>query len=304
MPLALSMNPASPPLVSVLLKSYNARELLPRAVGSAVAQVTTFDVEILLADDCSTDGSAELALDLASKHRDRIVLVPRRERLGLVRNTCDCIRRARGSYVAWLDCDDCWTDPHKLQTEVDFLESHPEFSGCCGPVIAEDDSGGRLVLGPEGTEVHLAQLLQKCWIYTPSVVFRKPVLPAWFEQLSLDDWPICAWVMRDGPFAVLPGLRAAYRLSPTSAYQTSTRGTFPTQTLRRWSVVKMWHRLAPHLPQELGQRAVMDHGHRLVATAWRERAWWSALEAWLWMLGKSPLHCLRWSCSLLLGRHP
>ncbi|MCZ2982502.1 glycosyltransferase, partial [Acinetobacter baumannii] len=92
-----------------------------------------FPFELLVGDDRSSDGTAEIIADYAARHPN-LVAVLRSENLGPNRNFSDLTARARGEYVAICEGDDYWTDSSKLQRQVDFLRANPEFTHCFHPV--------------------------------------------------------------------------------------------------------------------------------------------------------------------------
>ncbi len=116
--------------VSVLVVTYNHENYIVQAIDSILAQEVNFDYEILIIEDCSTDRTRSIVLDLQAKYPERI-------RLSLAeQNECSNKRFATeflaspAEYVATLDGDDYWTSPHKLQKQVDFLDAHPECAIC------------------------------------------------------------------------------------------------------------------------------------------------------------------------------
>jgi glycosyltransferase involved in cell wall biosynthesis len=130
------------PKVSVLMIAYNVEPYIAQALDSALMQDVDFDYEIVVGEDCSTDGTRAIVQDYARRHPDRIRLLTRERNLGMNRNFVETLRAVRGEFVALLDGDDYWTSPTKLRRQVDFLESNPGFSICFhnAEVIYEDGS--------------------------------------------------------------------------------------------------------------------------------------------------------------------
>jgi glycosyltransferase involved in cell wall biosynthesis len=91
-------------------------------------QKCDFPFEIVLAEDCSTDGTREICREYAVKYPDVIHYVWSENNIGAVENEARAIRAAKGKYIALCEGDDYWTDAQKLQKQVDFMESHPEYS--------------------------------------------------------------------------------------------------------------------------------------------------------------------------------
>lgn len=116
--------------VSVILMNYNQEKYLRSALDSILMQKVDFDYEIVIGDDCSSDGSSELLKKYYRKYPDRIRLILRKNNYGPCKNLYDLLYRTRGNYIAYLEADDYWTDENKLQKQYDFLESHREYIGC------------------------------------------------------------------------------------------------------------------------------------------------------------------------------
>ena len=115
------------PRVSVLCITYNQQAHIAEALDGMLMQETQFDFEILVGDDASSDETSSIVAAYAHRHR-QVVHVLRTSNVGANANFVDIARKARGEYVAICEGDDYWTDPHKLQRQVDFLDAHPEYT--------------------------------------------------------------------------------------------------------------------------------------------------------------------------------
>jgi glycosyltransferase involved in cell wall biosynthesis len=117
----------SEPVVSVAMITYNHLPYLEEAVEAVMAQRADFEIELLLADDCSLDGAGELVVALGSRHPQRIRVIRSECNVGMHANLLRAERSARGKYVAYCEGDDFWHDPEKLAKQVAFLESRPDY---------------------------------------------------------------------------------------------------------------------------------------------------------------------------------
>jgi len=122
------------PLVSICCLTYNHAPFIRKCLEGFLMQETSFPVEILIHDDASTDGTDNIIKEYTEKYPDRIFPLfeeenqyskPHHKHLDLYN-----YERARGKYIAYCEGDDYWTDPLKLQKQVDFMETHPEYSVC------------------------------------------------------------------------------------------------------------------------------------------------------------------------------
>ena len=121
------------PLVSVSLVAYNASAYIKDAIEGCLMQQTSFPFEIIIHDDASQDQTPQIILDYASNFPDKIIPIIQTVNQfsqGHEINAKINIPKARGKYIAFLEADDYWIDPLKLEKQVDFMEKHPEVSMC------------------------------------------------------------------------------------------------------------------------------------------------------------------------------
>jgi len=120
--------------VSVICVTYNHAEFISNALKGFEEQVTNFNFEIIIGDDASTDETSKIIQSYVDKNPHKYKFISRNKNLGATQNWIDLLSQAQGQYVAINDGDDYWTDPLKLQLQVDYLDSHPECSVCFHPV--------------------------------------------------------------------------------------------------------------------------------------------------------------------------
>ena len=121
-------------LVSILCTAYNHEQYIRSALESFVSQKTGFAFEVLVNDDASSDGTAAVIREFAEKYPELIRPFYQKENqfskgIGYIYENI-FYPKARGKYFAFCEGDDYWTDESKLQRQVDFLESHPDYSAC------------------------------------------------------------------------------------------------------------------------------------------------------------------------------
>ncbi len=117
--------------LSVIFITYNHRDYVKKALESVLAQETDFPYEVVVGDDCSTDGTQDILKEIAKDHPN-VKLGLRSQNTGgrPTLNVYETTKRCTGEYLAYLEGDDYWTDTKKLQKQVDLLEAHPEYTGC------------------------------------------------------------------------------------------------------------------------------------------------------------------------------
>ena len=109
--------------VSIICTNYNKGDWVREAMDSFLNQKTNFDFEIIIIDDASTDHSYEIIQDYQNKFPEKVRTFRNEVNLGITRTWKKVCREAKGQYIARCDSDDFWTDPLKLQKQVDLLDS-------------------------------------------------------------------------------------------------------------------------------------------------------------------------------------
>ncbi len=216
--------------VSVCTVTYNHERFLAQALESALAQKTNFDFEIVVGEDCSTDGTRAVAESYAARHPERIRLLAAEKNLGLTRNTARTIDACRGEYIANLEGDDYWVRDDKLQRQADYLDANPDcawaFTRAC--VV---DAGNQPITVPAAVRVrqekysladYLAQKFQPRFC---TVMFRRglfPLWPDWFFQMPTADLPLHVLnCQRGGLIGWLDEEMSAYRVHPGGVWSQS-----------------------------------------------------------------------------------
>ena len=164
------MNSTQKPLVAIRTIVYNHKSYLRDYFEGVVMQKTNFPFVAVVHDDCSTDGSTEIIKEYADKYPDIIKPIFEKENQwhkhdgSLARIMNEAIAATNAKYVAICEGDDYWTDPYKLQKQVDFLETHPDFGCCCtryryyyqnrNEFSELDHFGDIFVDGQEGVEIN------------------------------------------------------------------------------------------------------------------------------------------------------
>lgn len=208
--------------VSVCMITYNHEAYIAEAIESVLMQKTDFPVELVIGEDCSTDGTRAIVLDYAARYPDRIRPLLPEKNLGVGLNSVATLEECRGQYVALLDGDDYWTDPLKLQKQVDFLEENPEYVMCHHNAMIID-SAGDLVTGPDlpvspQRDFSSEELIKGAWVRTLTACFRNVLeeLPPEFNKVLAGDKFLWSLLGHYGPSKYLGDTiePAAYRIHP------------------------------------------------------------------------------------------
>lgn len=184
--------------LSVLMITYNHDKYIAQALDSVLMQEVDFDYEIVVGEDCSTDTTRQILLEYQKKHPEKIRLLLPEANLGMTNNLVATFKSCTGDYIALLEGDDYWMSPDKLQSQIDFLDTHPGCSVCFHNCEEFYEDGGRPswdYCTKDQKEIStLEDLIAKCnFIPTCSAVFRNRLFtefPDWYFTLGMGDWTL------------------------------------------------------------------------------------------------------------------
>lgn len=204
------------PLVSVIMITYNQEKYIEEAVKSVVKQKTRYNYEVLVADDASTDNTSAIIEKLKIEYPGKIIYLRREKNLGLQSNFIDAYKRAKGKYVAICEGDDFWCSKHKLERQVDFLESRPDYSVCFHRVINYySNNNSKSFSNPnQKKSLTLEELAKGNVITNLSVMYRKlgsDKLPGWLYDVKLFDYGMHSIHASYGKIGFLNYPMAVYR---------------------------------------------------------------------------------------------
>jgi glycosyltransferase involved in cell wall biosynthesis len=207
------------PLLSICCITYNQEKYLRQCLEGFIMQKANFEYEILVFDDASNDNSQNIILEYSNEY-DNIITFFQTEnqwskgRYGLLEWLFPA---AKGKYIALCEGDDYWTDPLKLQKQVDFLEANPDYVLCFHPVSILKTNGeivdDFITKVPENYETIETLARLGNYIHTPSVVFRNVIkeFPFEFSQSPIGDYFLYMMLAEHGKLKCLQDNMAVYR---------------------------------------------------------------------------------------------
>lgn len=136
----MSLNKESDIQVSVCVVTYNQEKYIAECLESLVTQQTSFKFEIIVGEDCSTDGTRAIVQQYVEQYPDLVIPLFHENNVGAVENVKRVYKAAKGKYIAHLDGDDMAL-PNKLQRQFDILEANPDCSICVHNMLAIDSEG-------------------------------------------------------------------------------------------------------------------------------------------------------------------
>lgn len=129
------------PLVSIASITYNHEQYIAQAIESWLMQNVNFPIEIVIGDDCSADNTPLIIKEFQKKHPELIRIISTERNVGMMPNFIRTLEACKGKYIALCEGDDYWTDPNKLQVQVDFLKTNPDFVMSYHDTTVVDDDG-------------------------------------------------------------------------------------------------------------------------------------------------------------------
>ena len=232
--------------VSVVCNVYNHGPYLRDALEGFVTQKTTFPFEVLIHDDASTDESAEIIREYEEKYPELIFPIYQTENQYSRKvpiNMTYQIPRIRGKYVAVCEGDDYWTDPEKLQKQVDFLDAHGDYTLCaCSTVWLNMASGAKLnkCQTDVDRDVSLEEIINekngRVFQYA-TIVVRSELFcqrPDWMSHFGVGDTPLMIRAASSGKIRMLADVMAVYRFQAEGSW-TSRFFNNPQQRIASFS---------------------------------------------------------------------
>ena len=212
------------PLVSICCLSYNHEKFLKEAIESFLMQITDFPFEIIIHDDASTDGSSSIIKEYEQKFPHLFITICQTQNQysqGIQPWPQFVFPLARGKYIALCEGDDYWTDPLKLQKQVDFLESHPDFVFVFHDASILNQTSGRSTvrIGDRNIDeiVDLESVIIQKNISTASLLFRNKTvdfdhLPGWYHDILQEDYVLAVLLAEKGPGKFMREVMSVYRI--------------------------------------------------------------------------------------------
>lgn len=204
-------------LLSVCIRTHNQERFIRQAIESVLMQKTLYPFEIIISDDCSTDGTMRILTDYVRRYPDRIRILESESNIGGPQNLRKVIEASDSKYVTCLDGDDYYTDNYKLQKQVEFLEENDQYVACFHNVMnLDEESSKRSLFLPLDfpSVVDAYDVISKPW-FLPihSVMMRRALIsfPDWYETVMNDDYVVNLSVVMHGPYYYMPDIMATYR---------------------------------------------------------------------------------------------
>jgi glycosyltransferase involved in cell wall biosynthesis len=244
------------PLVSIFCTSYNHGHYIASAIESFLQQITEFPIEILIHDDASTDKTPQIIQKYEVKYPSIIKPIYQKTNQlskGIKINAKFNYPRSRGIYVALCEGDDYWSDPFKLQIQVNHMESSPETSLCVHASKVVKSSTGKVVrtIRPSDFSRYFDtdEIIEGGGglFATNSMLFRRPSQlqrPSYFDKSNVGDYPLMIYLSTIGKVYYLDRYLSVYRTAIRGSWTSTTHsGTIQKMLDQKNNSVQLLHEI-------------------------------------------------------------
>lgn len=206
-------------MVSIIIMTYGHEKFIKESIDGVLMQECNFDVELIIANDCSPDNSDFIIKEIikSSPKSNCIKYTRHAENKGMQSNFIWAYEQCKGKYIAMCEGDDYWTDPLKLQKQVNFLESNLDYVLCFHKVDVLKSSGkvvsDFITRIPENYECREVFLKNGNYMHTPSVMFRNYLIkfPDLFKFSPEGDFLLYVLLTKYGKIGYMKDVMAIYR---------------------------------------------------------------------------------------------
>ena len=282
-------------LVTIASTTYNMEAFIGEALDSWLTQKASFQYDILISDDGSTDGTCDVVRRYMEKYPNLRLIST--DHVGKMPNFIRSLKESKGKYVALCDGDDYWIDPFKLQKQFDFMESHSEFSACfTNSYVLDTVTGEKKIaktqLWDEATTEGLLKHrdndnVQMSPGHTSTFFYRNQFLqdyPEWMYGDVMTDFPLYMLMSRYGKMKFINDITSVYRHRPEGV--SSKNFSFEKGIRRRIYVYKNVNRDFHYKFRKIINPIIADYyftlGKRLYKTGEKKKGLVSVFRAFFY----------------------
>ncbi|WP_245574878.1 glycosyltransferase [Aequorivita capsosiphonis] len=230
--------------------TYNQESYIKQAIEGVLMQVCDFGVELIISDDNSNDTTKEIVSDIIKDHPNGhwIKYVKHSNNLGMIKNFLFSLNGAKGKYIALCEGDDYWTNPSKLQEQVDFMDINNDCSMCYHSVRHRYMTNNMVdrIVGPKSSvniKYTSEEFIKNKYARTVSLLIRSSVfqkVPKWPLDSPIGDYPLQMLCALQGNIGYIGGEpMAVYRVGVSGSTNNGRFGTKEEQ--KRWMRKRLYN---------------------------------------------------------------
>tara|TARA_R110000850_G_scaffold80947_1_gene173792 strand:+ start:79822 stop:80622 length:801 start_codon:yes stop_codon:yes gene_type:complete len=232
--------------------TYNHENYLKQTIEAVLNQNTTFDFELIVANDNSPDKTSELVNEIITDHEkgNLIRFLDNSQNIGMMPNFVNTLKNSKGKYIALCEGDDYWTDKNKLQKQVNFLEKNPDYAMTFHKALVEVEgklTDDFITKEPKETST-IIDLAHGNFIHTCTVMYRNnlfPKFPKYFIKSPVGDYFLHMLNSQYGKIYYMKDIMAVYRVHGASYWSSKD------QEERTAIWIKFIKKIKPHFKKEI-----------------------------------------------------
>ena len=215
------------PLVSIVCTTYNHENYIRQALDGFLMQQCSFPIEVIVHDDASTDHTADIIKEYADKHPFIKTILQTENQYSKGVDIWEYLftKEAKGKYITICEGDDYWTEPYKLQKQVDFLEKNPEYGLCYSKAKQYSQQKMKFLRKNIGrNSVTFEKLIYEDTIPTLTVCLSKNLAEKYYKEICpgqknwlMGDYPMWLWFSIKSKIFFMNEIFAVYRILGNSA---------------------------------------------------------------------------------------
>lgn len=248
--------------VSIIVPVYNHEKYLAKALDSILMQKTKYSYEILIGEDCSPDGSRAIIQEYERDHPDVIRAFYRKRNIGATKNGYALYMAAKGRYIALLEGDDYWCDEHKIERQISFLDTHPEYIGVAHNFCKVDQNDcvtKEKCISDEETSCEFTwqDFLEKLFLFqSTTLIYHNFFLEdrdfsiLYKSHDIVGDMTILTILLNRNNIYIMSDVMSAYREVINNSASNACSIAFRDPALSNLKTVRQLHMLRPYLRNE------------------------------------------------------
>lgn len=255
-------------MISVGVMAYNQEQYVRQTMDCILAQQCSYPFEIVIGDDGSADNTRGILEEYQQQHPDIIRILPKAPNKGILKNYSDIIKACAGKYIAFCHCDDLWHDPLKLQKQVSFLESNPDYGMIHTNANVYLETSDKTILDFNNTnqpnipsgDVFEAFLTSQFFIFTVTACFTKEAIE---KYVDFDEFIKADFMYEDLPtwLALSRNVKVKYLNDSTSTYRVIQNShSHPKEVNRKFVLLEAHYKMKMHFIKKykLGEKLERD----------------------------------------------
>lgn len=223
------------PMISVVMITYNHEAFIGEAIEGILMQLCDYEIELIIADDCSTDNTGNVVKQYIDTHPNGywIKYSCHEKNKGMIPNFLWALQQAKGKYIALCEGDDYWLDSNKLNNQLEFLTTNPTCSFVCNDIMHINHNGELLQDRwpgiPSELRINCRLLGEEYPVATNTLFVRGDFLRKILTKLVrmenkriLGDYFLISLLLTQGPGYYFPNKVAAYRHHENSNFSSNS----------------------------------------------------------------------------------